>query len=522
MEWLLAALAVLAGLTAWVFYFRHDLVLSHYDAKAHLVVARRVFDSLTPGWRQIGAVWLPLPHLVHLLPTQVDVLYRTGAFGSLVSIVCLGVSVWASARLIRVATGSQVGAVTSGLLLVLNPNLLYLHTTPMTEPLLLAMTFLAVLWLYEWLSLAPEPPADVPARLGWALFAAAWTRYEAWPVICAALVVSAFTMRRSGLPRRAVAIRVWRMGLWPGVAAIVFLIMSYLTVGSWFVSDGFYVPDRTYEGQAWRTLVALWWGTHRLDGYGVEIVALVAAGVLTLRGLVRRTDAYELLPIALFAAAALPFVAFYGGHPFRMRYMVPLAAICAVFAGLAVGLVDRRLDNGRPNQREQGNASLRRASLYTVPVAMILIASALIESPPWKRDAPLLQEAQWDVPLSRERRSVTECLAEYRGEKVLVSMGSLAHYMQELSQAGFRIADFVHEGNGSIWDLALETGPASHVGWMLVEEEAEDGDVLAQRIRRDATFARGMQRVCEGGGVALYKRDRVSSGIDRPRTELPR
>ena len=41
---------------------------------------------------------------------------------------------------------------------------------------------------------------------------------------------------------------------------------------------------------------------------------------------------------------------------------------------------------------------------------------------------------------------------------------------------------------------------------MLVEEQAEGGDVLAQRIRRDPSFVRGMSRVCEGGGVALYKR----------------
>ena len=33
------------------------------------------------------------------------------------------------------------------------PNLLYLHTTPMTEPLLLAATTLVVLWLPEWVEM---------------------------------------------------------------------------------------------------------------------------------------------------------------------------------------------------------------------------------------------------------------------------------------------------------------------------------------------------------------------------------
>jgi hypothetical protein len=120
----------------------------------------------------------------------------------------------------------------------------------------------------------------------------------------------------------------------------------------------------------------------------------------------------------------------------------------------------------------------------------------------------MLVEAQWDRGASIGRRNVTACLARaYGGEKVLVSMGSLAHYMQELSRNGFRVADFIHEGNGEIWNLALETGPAPHAGWMLVEEVAEGGDVLAEHVRRDPAFTRGMQRVCEGGGVALYKRE---------------
>jgi hypothetical protein len=102
---------------------------------------------------------------------------------------------------------------------------------------------------------------------------------------------------------------------------------------------------------------------------------------------------------------------------------------------------------------------------------------------------------------------VTACLArEYRGDKIMASMGSLAHYMQELSHAGLDVADFLNEGNGIIWNAAMETGPAAHAGWMLAEEQAEGGDVLARALRRDPSFGRGMTRVCEGGGVALYKR----------------
>jgi hypothetical protein len=478
---LLASLAVVGGGLAWIVFFRAGLVLSHYDAKAHLVVARRVIDNLTPGWQQIGAVWLPLPHLIDLLPVQIDLFYRTGLFASAVSIACLAVTTYAAARLILRLTGSRTGACVSAALLIGNPNLLYLHTTPMTEPLLIAATTLAILWLFEWV----EADSDhIPAKLASVLFAATWTRYEAWPIICAGLVATAYATWRHGASIDVVFRRCWRVAAWPALAVIIFLINSRITVGAWFVSEGFYVPDPSYQHQALRTLLGIWWGTHQLSGYVIETTALGVAAFIVWRVLSRKQDAALLIPLALFAAAAVPMVAFYQGHPYRIRYMIPLVAACAVFSGLGVGMMWR----GRI-------------------LAAIVVVSLFVESPPWNMDAPMLVEAQWDRGASVGRREVTACLArDYRGDKVLASMGSLAHYMQELSNNGFAIADFINEGNGEIWNLALQTGPAPHAGWMLVEEVAEGGDVLAEHVRHDPGFTRGMMRVCEGGGVALYQR----------------
>src|SRR5215467_8283210 len=84
---LLVAAAALAGGAAAAFrYHQLGLTLSHYDARGHLIVARRVIDSITPGWQQIGAVWLPLPHLLNLFPVQIDAFYRSGASAVAMSI----------------------------------------------------------------------------------------------------------------------------------------------------------------------------------------------------------------------------------------------------------------------------------------------------------------------------------------------------------------------------------------------------------------------------------------------------
>jgi hypothetical protein len=369
----------------------------------------------------------------------------------------------------------------------------------MTEPLLLATTALAVLWLVEWV----ESDRDtVPPTLAAVLFAAMWTRYEAWPVIAAAVAAAGYATWRRGGSFDALVRRGCRLAIWPALAVVIFLVNSRITVGAWFVSEGFYVPDPTYAHQPLRTLLGIWWGTHRLSGYLIEAIALAGAGAIAWRALARKEDSALMVTLALFATAAVPIVAFYEGHPYRIRYMIPLVAACAVFCGFAVGMICRVQKDPAYPVKFQG-----RAGPFGPALAAIVLASLFLESPLWNMQAPMLVEAQWDRGASIGRRGVTACLArDYTGDKVLASMGSLAHYMQELSNNGFAIADFINEGNGDIWNLALQTGPAPHAGWMLVEEVAEGGDVLAEHVRHDPAFTRGMTRVCEGGGVALYKR----------------
>jgi hypothetical protein len=288
---------------------------------------------------------------------------------------------------------------------------------------------------------------------------------------------------------------------------LLFVLNSRVTVGDWFVTGGFYVPDPLYEGNAGRTLLAVWWGTHRLTSYLQTVVALTAAAVVLVGVLRRPRLTAHLVPFALFAAALLPLYAFFEGHPFRIRYMVPLAAAAALSGGLAVGLVARSVTN-RARASVSGRSAIYAAAGLALPTlaGALLVVSPLIESP-GRGAPPMLEEAMWDRPAAQGRRAVAECLRGANGgEKVLASMGSLAHFMHELSAEGFAIADFIHEGNGAIWVMALETGPAPHAGWMLVEEQSEGGDALARRVRSDPTFIRGMARICEGGGVGLYRR----------------
>jgi len=86
-ETLLVAWAALGlALVALAYGVRHGSLLLYGDAVAHLHIARRVFDSMTPGYRQLGSVWLPLPHIL-LLPFVWNMAWwRSGLAGACLSI----------------------------------------------------------------------------------------------------------------------------------------------------------------------------------------------------------------------------------------------------------------------------------------------------------------------------------------------------------------------------------------------------------------------------------------------------
>jgi hypothetical protein len=475
-------MAALAGAVAAVLYGRAGLALSHYDAKAHLVVARRILDSITPGWEQVGAVWLPLPHVLNMLPVQVDLLYRTGWSAIAMSVAALGLGATCISAIVLQLTGSRAGALVAAALFVSNPNVLYLHATPMTEPLLFGTTLMSAWLLTDW---ATSDATTVSRRLGGWMVAACLTRYEAWPIIGVLVGLALLARRRRGMPAADLLRAFWRLARYPIGAAVFFVFFSRVTVGEWFVSSGFYVPEPELQGHTavvWEKILE---GTRELGGTWLVRLAMISTAVLVLAAIRWRQGAALLVPLGLFAAAALPFSAYLAGHPFRIRYEIPLVVAAALAIGVATGLA-------------------RKAAPLVALAAVILIGR---EAPPLDRSAAIVQEAQLDRAHSLGRQAVTVCLArDYRGETIFASMGSLAHYMQELSHIGLGVHDFLHEGNHPMWDEAIVNGGAPFAGWMLVEEVAEGGDVIAQQIRANPQFADGYTRVCEGGNVALYRR----------------
>lgn len=185
---LLAALSI----AALLYYYAHQQILLYGDAVAHLNIARRVVDNRHPleFYGQLGTVWLPLQHIAMLPFVWVNTLWRSGIAGAIPGMVAFVLGTLGIFRLVSARAG-QFPAYLAAAIYALNPNLLYMQTTAMNEPIFLAFFIWALVYLDEFLR-ATAPPHDAfvaqpemkPRRTleccGIMMAGGAFTRYDGW------------------------------------------------------------------------------------------------------------------------------------------------------------------------------------------------------------------------------------------------------------------------------------------------------------------------------------------------------
>ncbi len=159
-----AGIAVLVSLFSFLYYFERGDLLLYGDAVAHINIARRVFDSQTPGLLQLGTVWLPLPHLLMIPFIWSNSMWQSGAGASIPSMIAYVFGVMGIFRLTRgmLEAGScanpapAVGAWAAAFAYGANPNLIYMQATAMTESLYLALFIWAVVYFADFLRTVKE------------------------------------------------------------------------------------------------------------------------------------------------------------------------------------------------------------------------------------------------------------------------------------------------------------------------------------------------------------------------------
>ncbi len=172
--------AFLISIIAWIISYSLNLVTAYNDSMSHLNLSRFVVDNIKTGLSQIGGVWLPLSHLLALPLIKFDWAWHSGFAGSIVSMISFTVSVLTVYKIVKEITGRGWAAIIGSLAFAFNLNILYLQTTPLTEPLYLIIFLLSVFFFVKWLKQGRAFYLPILGALG---FFQVLTRYDGWFVV---------------------------------------------------------------------------------------------------------------------------------------------------------------------------------------------------------------------------------------------------------------------------------------------------------------------------------------------------
>jgi hypothetical protein len=493
------------SIAALFWYYAHQQILLYGDAVAHINIARRVLDnrSWLSSFFQLGTVWLPLQHILMLPFVWNKALWMSGVAGSIPSMVAYIVGSLGIFRLVS-ARASRVAAFVAAAIYALNPNLLYMQTTAMNEPLYLAFFIWAIVYFDEWLrGMSSAAEADRPAErslegCGIALAGGAATRYDGWffGAIIGVLVLGAFVRWWRATPdaarRRSMARSLTYFLLLNALVPVFWLAYNHRVSGralDW--ANGPYsakaIADRTtsrgappYPGKDHVVTAGLYFlkasklnvGPERWGG-SLFALALLGTAVAIWRFHPYSTWLLLWLPLLFYSLSIA-----YGSVPifipswwpfsyYNVRYGLELLPVFAVFPALFGVYASERMPQVRKQVVVWSVLSMLVAGSYLSIYATVPIT---------------LKEAQVNA---RTRMTLELALARFL--VALPPSTTLLMYQGEhvgaLQQAGIPLHNVISEINHPDWEWAL-LDPARHADiviafngdpvWMAAQEHHAD------------------------------------------------
>lgn len=492
---LCAALCAAAISCAALYFFYHRGYLLYYgDAECHLNIARRIIDSRTPGYEQLGTAWLPLPHLLMLPFVARDELWRSGLAGAIPVGACFVIAATFLFAAVRRVFQRAAPAIAATALFALNPNLLYLQSTPMTEPI-----FFAALTGLLYFTVRFQQTQSLWAVIGAGVagLAGALTRYDGWfglPFVAVYLLITA--RRRKIVPALIFSILVMIGPLW-------FLSYNWWVYGNAFeFYSGPYSPRQIqgglpYPGNGdWKT-ASLYFRTAAEYCAGTPLYWLGIAGIVA--ALKKRAW----WPVALLILPSIFYVWSMhssGGSPifvpslpphsyYNTRYGMAALPLACFAAGALVSI-----GRGR----------------WTGAVAAIIV---LIGMAPWlARPAPenwiTWKESQVN---SEARRQWTTEAAEYLksyhrpGEGIFTCFGD---YTAIYRQAGISLRTTLTGDNEPHWQAAVLRPDLFLWEEWAVTMGGDQAQTAINRARRQGPYYALVKKIAVKGApvIEIYRR----------------
>jgi hypothetical protein len=526
---LVGQIAAIISIAAFFSYLKRGDLLLYGDAVAHINIARRVIDSRTPGLLQLGTVWLPLPHLL-MLPFLISRwLWQTGIGGSIPSLCAYVLSVIGIFRLVQTVLGSANNQEVPGAgfpwftagIFALNPNLIYLQTTAMTEPVYLAFFIWTLVFVCTALRACVGGDAKKTTsslvKGGFCLAGACLTRYDGWFL---AAVLATVLLLLSRFPRFA-SLRpgIKKLALLAAAAPALWLGYNYVIYRDPLEFANGPYSAKVIEQKSIAAGTAPHPGTHNLPiafRYFFKSAELnLAEGkwqVFWVCSLLLGTAIVVLFqrrlwPL-LFVWVPLPFYMLsiaYSGVPlyvptwwpfshYNVRYGIEMLPAFAVFTAIAAyGLIRF--------------AASTRSKVVIAIVFFLLVAGSYVQV--WRAGPVSFEEAT----INSRSRIALETAVALRLE-ILPPDSTFLMYLGDhvgaLQQAGISLSSVINEGNhrpgkrpadpNGLWERALEH-PAAYANYVI----AFDSDAVASAANKTELVPLAILRVTGQTEATLYK-----------------
>jgi 4-amino-4-deoxy-L-arabinose transferase-like glycosyltransferase len=467
--------------TLWVF-FQAGVTNVYADGLARLLIARRIIDSPTAGLAQLGAVWPPLTHILSLPLIWNDFMYESGLALTVFSMLGYVLTTYFLYKTILTLTQDRWSSVIGSFIFMLNPNMLFMQATPMTELPMYACIMAATYYLVR---MAQTPHHRLyMLGCGIALALGALVRYEVWIIalIYIPSLIYILLRQRMNLVQIEGTLIYW--GFWAFAGAAAWMLWNWLIFGD---------PLNFQRGEY--AAPALWVSSEDAVFRNLPI-SFLSYSYATLS---------TIGPMSLLAPVAL--VAYLWKTRLRPD-SIPILALVALFPAFVAMLYLGQ----RPLQVPEVTGvmyNIRFALVMALPIAIIF--AFLTRGSWWAKLALILVFSVSLIFQVRTNGIITlSDPVSYRDEPLAIAANEardwlLTNYDQRplmmesygntpiQFEARLPLEIVIYEGSYRLWEAAI-ADPARYIDWVLMRYREEEGstglsgDLLFRELRDQASF----------------------------------
>jgi len=483
-HWIVFVAVMILGLSvAFYLYSLDRYSLVYYgDSVSHMVGARKVVDWMDPGLQQVGTVWLPLPHFLLLPFTLVDPLFTTGFAGVAASLPCLAVTAALLYKMIRVdlAGGLAYIAFAGAMLYIVNPNILYIGITAMTEAPFMLFFVASAYFLQKW-----HRNQELLGSLALSsvfIVAATLCRYEGWILPAFLLPLALATAFRNDKidSRKKLYIILISLASFSGIAfwlgynahqygnPLEFANAQYYSAASQALNRS--VRDTLFLQPV--NVMAVYWKTA-FTTYGPALLAAALVGYIVQwrrEGSRRRGTLYAFLVLPpLFTIISLLIGIGEMNIWFNARFLVLVSPLLIMLAAV---LLHNMPEKARRNRR-----------VIVAAVAVLFVFQVLS---PVFGEVPSFLDAKWGFLYGINPYSVQagEALKSiYDGGMIMTLTGSSQEHRMMVT-AGIPLRQYDEMIESSMWKKSFHE-PWSYDRWIVISKEPDSDGVSVAKYWQD-------------------------------------